>query len=276
MAAVRLGVAMATLVTLAACTATPAPPPTSAPVSPTASAAQQTVAVYYVLTAEGRGPRLAREFHKTTLQDGSVPAQVRAAVTEMLSRNAVDPDYRNLWPPAARVANVSISGQTATVDLTGATVNSLGAEAAHIAVQQLVWTVTAVPNLVDVSLRLDGRPANDLWGHVDVSKPLRRGSAVDVLAPVWLISPQHGDKVGREVTLHIAGIAFEATVNYEVRLGTTVVKQGFVTLNNGAPQQGEAKQVVTLEPGEYVISAFLISAKDGAKQFHDDHTVVVS
>ncbi|HCT81725.1 MAG TPA: hypothetical protein DGT23_35125, partial [Micromonosporaceae bacterium] len=249
---------------------------TSSPVSPTAGPAQQTVAVYYALTAEGRGPRLVREFHKISAQDGSVPAQVRAAVTEMLSRNAIDPDYRNLWPPAARVANVSISGQTATVDLTGATVNSLGAEAAHIAVQQLVWTVTAVPNLVDVSLRLDGRPANDLWGHVDVSKPLRRGSAVDVLALVWLISPQHGDKVGREVTLHIAGIAFEATVHYEVRQGTAVVKQGFVTLNNGAPQQGEAKQVVTLEPGEYVISAFLISPKDSAKEFADDHAVVVS
>ena len=98
---------------------------------------------------------------------------------------------------------------------------------------------------------------------------------MDTIAPVWLISPQHGDRVGREVTLHIAGIAFEATVNYEIRLGTQIVKEGFVTLDKGAPQQGEAKQTVTLEPGDYVIAAYLVSPEDAEREHLDDHSVKV-
>jgi hypothetical protein len=259
---------------LAACTVTD-PDPTGSG-SPTATAAKQPVAVYYALTtSEGLGPRLVREFHQVKEPTDSVVGQVRAAATEMLGHNALDPDYANLWPNGATVRNVSIAGTTATVDVGGASANSAGSQAAEIAVQQLVWTVTAVPNIDAVTILIDGAPAADLWGHVDISKPLRRASAVDTIAPVWLISPQHGDRVGREVTLHIAGVAYEATVNYEIRLGTQIVKEGFVTLDKGAPQQGEAKTTVTLEPGDYVIAAYLVSPEDAEKEHLDDHSVKV-
>jgi hypothetical protein len=92
---------------------------------------------------------------------------------------------------------------------------------------------------------------------------------------VWLISPQHGDVVGRQVTLHVAGIVFEATANYQIRRGNAVVKSGAIQLGAGAPAQGEAKLAVTLEPGTYVIEAFEISAKDGSRQHIDNHTVTV-
>ncbi len=262
------------LLLLTSCTVTGPEPSPSGSASP--SPAKQTVAVYYTLaTSEGFGPRLVREFHQVTGVQGSVVEQVRAALTEMLGRNALDPDYANLWPARAKVAAVTVAGKTATVDLTGAASHSVGAQAAEIAVQQLIWTATAVPNIEAVQLLLDGQPAAELWGHVEISQPLKRGSAVDVLAPVWLISPQHGDHVGTEVTLHIAGIAFEATVNYEIRVGTRIVKEGFVTLSQGAPQQGEAKQTVTLEPGDYVIAAYLISPEDAEKEHLDDHSIKV-
>ena len=69
----------------------------------------------------------------------------------MLSHNALDPDYANLWPNGAKVRNVSIAGNTATVDVGGASANNVGAQAAEIAVQQLVWTATAVPNIDSVT-----------------------------------------------------------------------------------------------------------------------------
>ncbi|GIH10619.1 hypothetical protein Rhe02_86860 [Rhizocola hellebori] len=269
----RVLVCLALTATLAACTvADPAPTGSSTP----SAAVKQPVAVYYALTTpEGLGPRLVREFHRVQEPTDSVVGQVRAAASQMLSHNALDPDYANLWPNGAKLLNVSIAGNTATVDIGGATANNVGAQAAQIAVQQLVWTVTAVPNIDSVKILLDGAPATELWGHVDLSKPLKRASALDTLAPVWLISPQHGDRVGREVTLHIAGIAFEATVHYQVRFGTQVVKEGFVTLDKGAPQQGEAKQTVTLEPGDYVIATFLVSSEDAEKEHLDDHSVTV-
>lgn len=274
--------AMAALgLTLAACTANPTPSPSTATTGPgtgpvpTTSAGQLALAVYYTLTQNNGDPQLVREFHRMSVQDVSKAGHIRAAVTEMLTRDAVDPDYRGLWPRGARVANVAASGPVATIDLTSATVNGVGAKAAAIAVQQLVWTVTAVPDVTSVVILLDGRPANELWGHIDISKLLQRGSAVDVLAPVWLISPQHGDTVGRDVTLHIAGIAFEATVNYEIRRGGTLIEEGFITLNAGAPAQGEAKKLVNLDPGSYVITAFLISSNDSSRQNPDDHAITV-
>jgi hypothetical protein len=270
----RALVCLALTATLAACTVTDPGPSVSGSAAP--SAVKQPVAVYYALTTpEGLGPRLVREFHRVQEPTDSVVGQVRAAASEMLGHNALDPDYANLWPNGAQVRNVSIAGNTATVDISGAATSNVGAQAAEIAVQQLVWTVTAVPNVDSVTILLDGTPAAQLWGHVDISKPLRRASALDTIAPVWLISPQHGDRVGREVTLHIAGIAFEATVHYEVRFGTQIVKEGFVTLDKGAPQQGEAKQTVTLEPGDYVIATFLISSEDAEKEHLDDHSVTV-
>ena len=271
----RILVCLAAGLLLASCTVSGAEPSPSGTPSPTAGP-KQTVAVYYTLTTgEGFGPRLVREFHQVAGAAGTVVDQVRAAVTEMLSRNAFDPDYANLWPARTELSAVSVAGNTATVDIAGAASANLGAQASGIAVQQLIWTATAVAGIDEVRILLDGKAAPRLWGHVDISGALKRGSSVEVLAPVWLISPQHGEHTGREVTLHIAGIAYEATVNYEVRVGTQIVKEGFVTLSKGAPQQGEAKQTVTLEPGNYVIAAYLVSSEDAEREHLDDHSITV-
>lgn len=227
--------------------------------------------VYYVNAGNSR---LVREFHPLVGTDAV--SKTRSAVAHMLGGKPLDPDYRTLWPSGASVRSVQIQGSVAVVDLTGAASNpGVGALGEAQAVQQLVWTVTAVTDLPEVRLLLDGLIAEQLWGHVAIDKPLLRAPAVEVLAPVWLISPQHGDKVGREVTLHIAGIAFEATVNFDVRQGATVVQQGFVTLSAGPPQQGEAKKTLQLAPGTYTLRAFIISAEDSSVRDIDDHTVIV-
>src|SRR5688500_11756117 len=110
---------------LAACTVTDPDPTGSA--SPTPTPATQPVAVYYALTTqEGLGARLVREFHRVQEPIDSVVGQVRAAATQMLGHNALDPDYANLWPNGAKVRNVSISGNTASVDVGGASANNVG------------------------------------------------------------------------------------------------------------------------------------------------------
>lgn len=280
----QVTLALTAWLTLAGCTqpgpVTPtAGPPTTVPASavPTSTAGQprQTLAVYYTLTWADKGPRLVREFHQ--LQAGADPAaQVRAAVTEMLTGDALDPDYVDLWPARARVRDVSVAAGVATVDLGDARQANLGAEGSLVALQQLVWTATAVPTINSVKIMLDGMPTADLWGHLDISGPQRRLAAAEVLYPVWLISPQHGEHMGRRVTLHIAGIAFEATVTYEIKRAGTVVKHGFVTLDKGAPGQGEATQVIDLDqPGTYMIAAYLTSAADESRLALDDHTITV-
>jgi len=199
----------------------------------------------------------------------------RAAVGEMLGRTAYDPDYSSPWPPGAAVRDVRISGNLVTVDLSGAGTNNVGSEVAHQAVQQLIWTATAVSNADAVRILLNGQRVAELWGHVAVSLDLRRGPYLDVVALVWLYEPQQGAAVGRSFELLLQGVVYEATVNIRVRQGANTVTETFATLNNGAPAVGQGRVPLNLAPGKYTIEAYEISAADGSEQHLDDHEITV-
>jgi spore germination protein GerM len=288
-----------------------APPSTQEPVppaepSPSVTTTQPTpgpeggepdrVPVYY-LGEVGNRVVLYREFRTVTPANDTLEARIAAAVQEMLRNDPLDPDYFGTWPNLAAVREVRIEDNVAAVVITGIGDNDVGAETAQLTVEQLVWTVTAVAadagSPVDgVRLLVDGLTSSqsDLWGHVDVSGVLRRGNSTQVLAPVWLISPQHGDTVGeggplpdtqdgvagREVRVHLAGTVFEATVNLRARDATgAVILETFVTLDQGAPARGEATTSLNLQPGRYTLEAFVYSMADGSIQAMDDHEITV-
>ncbi|HET8681230.1 MAG TPA: GerMN domain-containing protein [Micromonosporaceae bacterium] len=258
--------------------AQPAPPPPG----PTAPATAQpprpvtaAVPVYYIGLDRNR-PRLYREFHQLAVGDGSPAARTRAAVTEMLDgRTAYDPDYASSWPAGARVREVRVSGDVVVVDLAGARLNPVGSEYAHQAVQQLVWTATATSGKAKVRILLDGAPVSELWGSVAVAGDLQRGPALQVLALVWLISPQHGATVGRTFEVHVDGAVFEATVQLRVVQNGKTVTERVMTLSVGAPSRGEGRASLTLAPGAYTVEAFAYSAEDGSIQHLDNHQITV-
>jgi hypothetical protein len=220
--------------------------------------------------------RLYREFHQVPTGDGSPRAMTAAAITAMLDESAFDPDYSSGWPAAASLRDVSIDGDTVTVDLSAAAANSVGAEAAEQAVQQLIWTATAASDKPGVRLLLDGEPATELWGHVAVSGVLKRAAALGTIAQLWLIDPQHGSTVASTFTVHVSGSVFESTVQLRVRQGDQTVSDKFVTLAGGSEDQfGEAKTTMTLSPGSYVVEAYAESAVDGRVSFLDNHTITV-
>jgi len=236
-----------------------------------------TLAVYYLAEDAGR-IRLYREFNAFPLPKPTPTERVRATVTEMLAgQRRRDPDYRTGWPTTARLGEVGINDDgTVTLDLTGARANSVGAEAAHLAVQQLVWTVAgAIGGNPGVRLRFDGEPVAELWGHVDTRPVLRKAPALEVLGMLWLIDPQHGDTVGRTFRVHLAGAVFEATAQVRVRQGDRIVTEQVVTLNAGAPARGEATIELTLPPGAYTLEAYEESMADGSELHLDDRDIVV-
>ncbi|MBE1488997.1 GerMN domain-containing protein [Plantactinospora soyae] len=250
-----------------------APVPSIGSTSGTATTAS--LAVYYQGGDPNR-PRLYREFHRLWLRDGSAADRITAAVRNLLDGpTGMDPNYLNAWPVSTDLRGVSVSGGTATVDLAGAARNEVGEAAARMAVQQLVWTVTAVPGVSGVRLRLDGTPVDRLWGTVDVSGVLRRGAAVEVLAPVWLIAPQQGDTVGRTFQVHLAGILPEATAQLRIQRDGRTVSERTITLSIAGPTQGEYRHSVTLPPGRYTLTAYAISLADGREQHLDDHVIEV-
>jgi hypothetical protein len=231
--------------------------------------------VYY-LGPSATGSGLYREYHPLPGGDRSIEQLTTVAVNDMLGARPLDPDYASPWPAGARVRQVRRDGSTVTIDLAGAAANSVDAATARQAVQQLVWTATAVSGLTDVRLLLDGQEVPTLWGQAPVVGALVRGNAVDVLAPVWLIDPQEGSVVGKTLTVYLAGIVFEATAQLRVRdAAGTVVHQQVVQLDKGAPNQGQASLEVTLPPGDYTVQAYYLSANDGSEQAMDDHTITV-
>jgi hypothetical protein len=312
----RITVGLASLSSAAVVTATViiagtvscAPPSTTEPVPPAGPSSSVTTtpttpappgeadrAPIYYLGQVGSRIMLYREFRTVTPASNTLEARIAAAVQEMLRDDPLDPDYFGAWPDGATVRDVRIESGVAVVDLGGIGSNNVGDETAALTVEQLVWTVTAVAAdagspVTGVRLLVDGSPRAELWGHAGVGGVLRRGDSTRVQAPVWLISPQHGDTVGdggplpdvgdgmagRAVPVHIDGTVFEATVALRVldESGTAMIET-YVTLDEGAPGRGEATTTLTLMPGRYTLQAFVYSMADGSVQAMDDHDITV-
>jgi hypothetical protein len=130
----------------------------------------------------------------------------------------------------------------------------------------VVWTGAAV---------IGGDPTVKLLVNGESYATLRKAPALDTLAALWLINPQHGETVAKDVSVHVAGAVFEATAHLRVRMGDVVIDEKVLTLSAGAPSRGEAKLTLRLAPGEYTLEAYTISAADGSVQHLDDHVVTV-
>ena len=244
--------------TTASTTTEPTPPSPTSGGGGGGQALAAGVPVYYI----GANDKLYREFHAIPVGNGLPAAQVKAAITQMLDgRTAYDKDYASQWPASASVRSVSVAGGVATVDLHGATVNGFDPAGNRAALQQLIWTATAFSGGTGVKLLFDGQSRATLWASkLPVAGVLHRGPAVDVLAPVWVIDPQQGAVSGRSVTVHLAGIVFEGSIQMRVRSATGAVLQTkTVQLTVGAPAQGTATVNLTLAPGVYTIEAYFFS-----------------
>jgi hypothetical protein len=258
----------------------PAPATTAAP--PPAPSATQPVQVllpvYYA-----RNDRLVREFHQLPLAADDDVHRVAAAVGESLrAGSAADPDYVSLWPASVAVRGVAFDGKVVVVDLADVgTAPRAGTPA--LAVQQLVSTVaaaasyTSVKRIDGVRITVDGAAVAKLWG-LDTSKPVKQAPPAEIFAPVWVIDPQQGQRVGRSFTVHLAGIVFEGTVHLRIRGGPgveQVVVDQVVQLSVGAPSVGEATVPLMLVPGRYTIEAYYVSVADSSVQGVDDHEFTV-
>jgi Sporulation and spore germination/Immunoglobulin-like domain of bacterial spore germination len=249
----------------------PAESPDASP-SKTAPAETVTVPVYYLSDIEFTGPRLFREFHPVPdAGDGAAAAAVR----EMLAGEPDDPDYSSPWPAGTEVLSVTKSGDTATVDLSaGVRSASVGSQAAGVALQQLVYTVTAADNTVKkVELLVEGEPAGDLWGHVAVDAALIRAPMLDVLGQQWILSPTHDATTRSPVALTFYGTGFEGQIDWEVRRDGNVVERGFTTGEQGVFR--ETKDTVSLPPGTYEVRVSDTYGEDARPRVWDTKTFTV-
>lgn len=210
-------------------------------------------AIYYAADVPDFGPRLYREWAKVPTCAGPITE----SVTRMLQAPPVDADYTSLWKPSTRVRSVSVSGDTATVDLTE--FPNLGAVFEGAAVQQLVWTVTAANTSVSkVRILVNGQVPDS--GHYNWSDPIRRANSLQTLSHVWILTPTQGAAVNSPVQVSVYGTGYEGNVPIKVFQGNTEVTSTHLTTQ--ARGFSEASTKITLPAGHYTIKAYNGSGRD--------------
>jgi len=82
------------------------------------------------------------------------------------------------FPPGTRVLAVTINGSTVDVDISKEVSGLRGGSFAEAAAfKSLVWTMTALPSISSVTIRVDGARIPTLpGGHFELDEPLARSS----------------------------------------------------------------------------------------------------
>ena len=230
------------------------------------------LAQYWVANT-ARGFRLYREFVRLEVFPDPITAALRALVTSQPK----DSDYMSLWPLGTKINSVAVSENVATIDLTFDNLN-VGAEGEILAIAQLVWTVTAAdPSVTKISLLVDGKKVESIAGHVDARMTFTRAPTVEVLAPVWITSPEEGVEIGAKgFTLSGLASTFEANVVWKVSQNGKLIKQGSTTSLGAAPAWEPWSVVISgLTPGVYQFAAMEFSAMDGSLVAQDTKTATL-
>ncbi|HTY73847.1 MAG TPA: GerMN domain-containing protein [Actinomycetes bacterium] len=234
--------------------------------SPTESAA---LAVYYVADVPGVGTRLYREFH-TLPTEASPTGRITAALDELFGGNAVDPDYTTLWPSGTQALSVRVDGDLATVNVSD--FPHIGEQGQAMAIQQVVWTVTAAdPSVKRVQIQVNGQPPQ---GAASLGKPTARGNSLDTLANVWILAPAEGSTVASPVKVTVYGTGFEGNVIVRVlKDDGTQVAQKAVTTQMGA--FASASTTFTLPAGGYQVQALNDNGKNATLLLWDTKNFTV-
>ncbi|MEZ0492118.1 Gmad2 immunoglobulin-like domain-containing protein [Kineococcus sp. TBRC 1896] len=205
-----------------------------------------TVPVYWV---GGQPARLFREY----VEAGTGGNDPTNALRAMLAGEPSDPDYSSPWS-ADPDATVTSGDGRLVVDLSAAAVGGgAGPGGGELAVQQLVYTVTAAAGANDpVEVRVDGRVRPDLFG-TSVAETVSRAPQADVQAPAWItsVTPARGS-----VTVEGVGTAFEGTLLYTLTntAGTEVARDAVQAGANGT--FGEFSFTAQVPAGTYVVAVY--------------------
>jgi spore germination protein GerM len=248
---------------------TPSPSPTATPTS-----APVVVPAYFLIDTR-TGLRLAREQRAVA---GADP--IRSAVEAMIA-GPTDPDYTTTWNPATTVLGTSRVDGAIVVDLSAeARAANVGSAGAALMIQQLVYTATGAAGepSTPVLLRIDGKPAGELWGVVSWDAPVTREDPISVRLLVQIDSPVQGAMTTSPLRVTGEAAVFEAVLHWAVRdAGGVEVSSGVTMTAEGqtfAPYEFE----VELTPGTYtvVITEDDPSDGEGGAPMSDSRSVTVT
>jgi hypothetical protein len=258
--------------------ATSTPPTRSTTSAPSTPAPTVAVAlpVYYLAqrgSSDGRYG-LVRVFVPRQLPTGATVAQkADAALAAAMTVPADNPNrFVAAWPAGVTARYVALPAPEVGVSLSGPGVRGLTEEAQRLAVQALVWTVTAAVQQATAPVAVtvaSGGPIFETVGTNVFKRPADQ-QVFEEVAPIWVDSPYPGQALAGGKAVVVTGLAcvHEANVTWELRQGGSVVRQGHTMASSGCPQQGSwSVDLGTLAGGRYEFRATEISMKDGSVAF---------
>ena len=248
----------------------PVPPSTATTAAPSAMKSFA-VPAYFVMPYGKTSFGLVREYIGTQLPVGA-DAVTQATAALGVSLNAqpyTNTDgYLQLWPSGTS-AEVTMTANEIQVVLSGPGVAGLAAEQQRIAVQQVVWAVTAGVQK-DVPVRISVASGGNIFETMPANVYKRPADAQSYqdLAPIWVDTPSRRQDLpaGAPVVVKGQACTFEAGYQWELKRGTALAKKGFGTVPAGAcPVRGEYSiDLGKLPAGNYSIRVFASSAEDGS------------
>ena len=128
----------------------------------------------------GRGTGAAKAYFVLGQQLVTVPARratIKGALAQLIAgpkRTEIRRGVRSFIPTTAKLESASRTGHIATVDLSSPFAGG-NAEARTARIAQVVYTVTSIPGITSVVLRIDGRtPAPGVFPRFDLTRPVTR------------------------------------------------------------------------------------------------------
>ena len=234
--------------------------------------------VYYVAppgSADGHYA-LVRVFVPGRLPVGATAAQkADAALAAAVAAPATNPNrFVVAWPAGTTARYVALPAPEVGVSLSGPGVTGLPEEAQRIAVQALVWTVTAAVQQAGAPVPVTVASGGTIFESVGTNVFKRPGDerVFTEVAPIWVDSPYAGQALpgGKAVVVTGQACVFEANLTWELRQGGSVVKRGNTTASSGCPQQGSwTVDLGVLAAGQYEFRGIDVSAKDGSVAFQE-------
>jgi hypothetical protein len=232
--------------------------------------------VYYLAppgSSDGRFG-LVRVFVPGQLPAGATVAQkADAALAAAMTVPADNPNrFVAAWPAEVTARYVALPAPEIGVSLSGPGVRGLTEQAQRLAVQALVWTVTAAVQQATAPVAVtvaSGGPIFETVGTNVFKRPADQ-QVFEEVAPIWVDSPYPGQALAGGKAVVVTGLAcvHEANVTWELRQGGSVVRQGHTMASSGCPQQGSwSVGLGTLAGGRYEFRATEISMKDGSVAF---------
>ncbi|MDP9018209.1 MAG: GerMN domain-containing protein [Candidatus Eremiobacteraeota bacterium] len=115
-------------------------------------------------------PQQSGEAGQEHLHNAALYAAVQAVAGPPSTTDAIR------FPAGTQVRTVSVTGSTAEVDLSGAVKSPAGGSFGESGeFKALVWTLTGLPGIDSVRIRVDGQRLDALpGGHFELDKPLHR------------------------------------------------------------------------------------------------------